>query len=135
APDVVPERDGVGPGCEQLVRELRRDPDAVGDVLAVDDDDVGVELVTQGRQPLLDRSASRHADDVGHEQEFQGSVRVGAPRSSIETWFPASCVKRASAWCSTLERSSTRPTFVVEAAMAEPTVNPGSATSRVRETT
>ena len=46
-PRVVAERDRVGAGGEQLVGEPRRDPDAVGGVLAVDDADVDLELVAQ----------------------------------------------------------------------------------------
>jgi hypothetical protein len=46
---VVAERDRVGAGAEQLVRELRRDADAVGDVFSVDDDEVGRELLAQRR--------------------------------------------------------------------------------------
>ena len=39
---VVAERDDVDAGGEQLVGDLRRDPEAAGDVLAVDDDEVGL---------------------------------------------------------------------------------------------
>jgi hypothetical protein len=38
---VVAERDDVGARAQQAVGELARDPGAVGDVLAVDDADVG----------------------------------------------------------------------------------------------
>jgi hypothetical protein len=89
---VIPERDRVGSGGEQFLGELGRDPDAVGDVLAVDDREVGLELVTQRRQPFLDRPAPRDTDYVGDEEEPQGRLKVVAPRASIETWFPASCV-------------------------------------------
>jgi hypothetical protein len=44
---VVAERDRVGARGEQPVGELRCDPDAVGDVLAVDDADVGAELLSE----------------------------------------------------------------------------------------
>jgi hypothetical protein len=44
---VVAERDHVRTRREQLVRELRRDPDAVGDVLAVDDADVDAKLLAE----------------------------------------------------------------------------------------
>jgi hypothetical protein len=89
---VVAERDRVGARLQQPVGELRRDPDAVGDVLAVDDDDVGRDLVAERRQPFLDGPPPGDADDVGNEEQPQGRLRVVAPRSSIETWFPASCV-------------------------------------------
>jgi hypothetical protein len=41
---VVAKRDRVGTRCEELARELRREADAVGRILAVDDADVDVEL-------------------------------------------------------------------------------------------
>jgi hypothetical protein len=44
---VIPERDRVGAGGEQAIGQLRRDSDAVGDVLSVDDADVGRELLPQ----------------------------------------------------------------------------------------
>jgi hypothetical protein len=69
APGVVAERDRVRAGRQQLVRELRRDPDAVGDVLAVDDADVDVELVAKRGQTLLERAPSGRADDIGDEED------------------------------------------------------------------
>jgi hypothetical protein len=42
---VVAERDRIGARGEEAVGQLRGDADAVGDVLAVDDADRGVELV------------------------------------------------------------------------------------------
>jgi hypothetical protein len=45
APDVVPEGDRIGAGREHAVGELRRDADAVGEILAVEDAEVGVQLV------------------------------------------------------------------------------------------
>jgi hypothetical protein len=46
---VVSERHDVGARCEQLLGELRRDPGAVGDVLAVDDARIDAELLAQAR--------------------------------------------------------------------------------------
>jgi len=62
---VVAERHDVCAGREQLLGELRRDAGPVGDVLAVDDACVDIELFTQLRQMLLDRSPARWAEDVG----------------------------------------------------------------------
>jgi hypothetical protein len=42
---VVPESDRIGAGREHAVGELRRDADAVGEILAVEDAEVGAELV------------------------------------------------------------------------------------------
>jgi hypothetical protein len=46
---VVAERDRVRPGGEDPLRELAGDAGAVGDVLAVDDAEVDVELLAQAR--------------------------------------------------------------------------------------
>jgi len=54
---VIAECHDVRAGREQPLGELRRDPGAVGDVLAVDDARVGVELLAQGRETLLDSPA------------------------------------------------------------------------------
>ena len=60
---------------------------------------------------------------------------VAAARSSMATWLPASCVYFESACFSTPERSSIRPTFVLDAAIVEPTVRAGSGLRCVSETT
>ena len=94
---MVAERDDVGARGEQAFGELRRDAGAVGDVLAVDDADVGVELVAQPRQSLLDRAPPRKAEDVGEEEDSQFRTSDAAGRSSTDTWLPESFVYRASA--------------------------------------
>jgi hypothetical protein len=88
---VVPEGDRISAGGEHLVRKFRRDSDSVGEVLAVQDADVGVQLLTQRRKALLDGAPAGDADDVCDEEDPQGR-RFAAARSSIETWLPASCV-------------------------------------------
>jgi hypothetical protein len=89
---VVPERHDVRARREQLVGELRRDAGAVGDVLAVHDADVGIELRAQRGQSLLDGASARDAEDVREEEKSQLRMSDAAGRSSIETWFPASFV-------------------------------------------
>jgi len=89
---VVAERDRVGAGGEQDVGELGRDPDAVRDVLAVDDADVGVELVAQAWQPRLDRVPASDAANVGEEKNSQFSTSDAAGRSVTDTWLPESFV-------------------------------------------
>jgi hypothetical protein len=89
---VVAERHDVRAGREQLLRELRRDAGAVGDVLAVDDARVDLELFAQARQPLLDRPTARWAEDVGEEEDSQLRTSAAAGRTSTETWLPASFV-------------------------------------------
>jgi hypothetical protein len=89
---VVAERDRVRAGREQLVRELAGDARAVGDVLAVDDADVGVELLAQAGQPLLDRLPAGGAEDVCEEKDPQLRASAAEGRTSIDTWLPASFV-------------------------------------------
>jgi hypothetical protein len=89
---VVPERDHVRAGGEQLVGELAGDAGAVGDVLAVDDAEVRDELVAQTGQALFDRAPSGDAEDVREKEKSQLRTSDAAGRSSIETWFPASFV-------------------------------------------
>jgi hypothetical protein len=82
---VVAERHDVGARTEQPVGELRRDPGAVRDVLAVDDAEVGAELVTKPRQALLDRTSARDAEDVGEKQDSQFRTSDAAGRNVTET--------------------------------------------------
>jgi hypothetical protein len=89
---VIAERDHVRPGSQQGVGELRRDPCSVGDVLTVDDAEVGVELVAQRRKALLERTSSGDPEDVGEEKELQLRTSADAGRISTETWLPASFV-------------------------------------------
>jgi hypothetical protein len=89
---VVTQRDHVGAGREQLLGELRSDAGAVGDVLAVDDADVRLELVAQPGQAFFDRAPAGDAEDIREEEKSQLRTSVAAGRSSIETWLPASFV-------------------------------------------
>ena len=69
SPDVVPERDHVGAGGQQPLRELRRDARAVRGVLSVDDAELDPELGPQARQPVLDRPPTGRAEDIADEQD------------------------------------------------------------------
>jgi hypothetical protein len=91
-PDVVAEREHVDSRAEEPVRELRRDPDAVGRVLGVGDDEVEVELLAQALEPLLDRAQAGPAVDICDEEELQGVARLAAGCTSNDAWFPASWV-------------------------------------------
>jgi hypothetical protein len=75
---VVAERDRVGAGGEDLLRQLRRQAYAVRSVLSIDNADVDVELVSEARQTLLEDAAARMPDDVGDEEEDQGTLRDAA---------------------------------------------------------
>ena len=118
---MIAERDHVGARGEQLVRELRRDPGAVRDVLAVDDAEVGGELVAQAGQPLLHGAAPRGTEDVCEEEESQLRTSVAAGRSSTVTWLPASFVYRASACFSMRARLTTLPSLVAPPITFAPT--------------
>jgi hypothetical protein len=87
---VVAERDHVGSGGEDAGGELRRDPDAIRGVLAVDDAERGAELLPQAGQPLLDGAPAGSADDVAYEEDLQRSVSVAAGRTDSDTLLPAS---------------------------------------------
>jgi hypothetical protein len=89
---VVAERDHVGAGGQDSVGELRRDPDAVRRVLAVDDAEPSAELLAQRSQPLLERTPSRRADDVTDEEDLQRTDSTAAGRTDSDTLLPASCV-------------------------------------------
>ena len=84
AEGVVPERDRVGAGREQAVGEAWRDPDPVGGVLAVQHAGVDLELGLERLEPLLDRPASRRADDVRDEEDAQEVRSARLPRRSGE---------------------------------------------------
>jgi hypothetical protein len=89
---VIAERDDVGTGGEDPLGELRREPAAVGGVLAVDDAEGGAELLAQARQALLDRSAPGRAEDVCDEEEPQGVTSVAEVWTVTAKWSPASWV-------------------------------------------
>ena len=67
---VVAERDHVDPGGEHLVGELRRDADAPGDVLAVDDHEIRLMALTQRRQQTEQGPFAEPPDDVSDEQNL-----------------------------------------------------------------
>jgi hypothetical protein len=75
---VVSKCDHVGARGEEPVGEPRRQPGAVGRVLTVRDAEVCVELVAESGQSVLDRPTPRCAEDVGDEQNLQGSESVAA---------------------------------------------------------
>jgi hypothetical protein len=82
---VVAERHDVGARCKKLLRQLRCDPGAVCDVLAVDDAEVCAELFAQPWQVLFDCTSTRDAEDVGEEEEFQLRTSAAAGRISTDT--------------------------------------------------
>jgi hypothetical protein len=74
---VVAERDDVGAGREQLVGVARRDADAARGVLAVDHDEVGVQLRAQVAQHAAYGAPAGGADHVADEQD-RGQGRHGS---------------------------------------------------------
>ena len=81
SPDVVAQRHDVGAGRKQLVRELRRDSGAVGDVLAVDDAEVDAELFAQRAEPLLDSAPPGRAEHVGEKEKSHLAPLAAAGRA------------------------------------------------------
>ncbi len=70
-PGVIAERDHVRAGGEEPLGELRRDPHAVGDVLAVQDAEADAVLLPQVAQARLDGVAAGRADHVSDEEDPQ----------------------------------------------------------------
>jgi hypothetical protein len=66
---VVAQRDRVDAGGEHLLGDLRRDAQATGGVLAVDDDECGLVALAQRRQAVEQRAPADAADDVTGEQD------------------------------------------------------------------
>jgi hypothetical protein len=91
-PDVVAGRENVGAGSEELLRQLRGQPEPVGCVLAVDNAEMGAELVPELWQPRLDGAASGRSEDVCEEKDSQGVARALAACTSMCTCWPLSCV-------------------------------------------
>ena len=73
---VVAQRDRVDAVGEQLVGELGRDPQPAGDVLAVDDDERGLEPPAQLGQQPEQRAPAEAADHVADEQDGWGAWHV-----------------------------------------------------------
>jgi hypothetical protein len=79
---VVAERDDVDAAVEELVGELRRDPEPAGDVLGVDHDEGRRVLRAQRGEQAEQRPPAEAADDVADEE--QGRRRFGhAPYSPV----------------------------------------------------
>src|SRR5262249_31570885 len=91
---VVAQCDHVGPRAQQAVGEFWSDAGAVGDVLAVDDADVGLELLPQPGQSRLDRVAAGDAEDVSEKEKVQNSAQDEAlcRRDALCGTFAASSV-------------------------------------------
>src|SRR5262249_43149 len=118
APDPVPERDHVGAGGQDPLRDLRGDAAAVGSLLPVDDREVGPELLAQRPELRLDGPAARRPEHVRDEEDPQRPWRVAAGWTSSSTWLPSSFVYCASACFSTPDMSSTCPSFEPDAVTA-----------------
>ena len=76
-PDVIPARDDVDAGGKDRVSQRRRQPHPTRDVLAVGGDEVDPAGGAQSRQHLLDRVATRLADQVADHQD---AARPGRTR-------------------------------------------------------
>ena len=91
-PDVVAGRENVRAGGEELLRQLGRQPEPVGGVLAVDDAEVDAQLVPELGQPGLDGAPPGRSEDVCEKKDFQGVARALAGCTSMCTCCPLSCV-------------------------------------------
>ena len=82
---VVAERDHVDAGREQLVGDLRRDPEAARGVLAVDDDERRGVALAQHRQAVEQRAPPDAADDVADEQDARTPALRPVARAARRT--------------------------------------------------
>jgi hypothetical protein len=73
-PHVVARRHDVSPGGKEFVGELLRQAYAVRGVLAVDDAEIGFELVAKAGEVTLDRPAPGRAEDVADEEDLQAEM-------------------------------------------------------------
>jgi hypothetical protein len=71
APDVVAGRENVRPSGEELLRQLRGQPQSIRDVFRVDDAEVDVELVTKVVEPRLDGATAGWPEDVAEKENAQ----------------------------------------------------------------
>jgi len=74
---VVAERNDVDAGGEELVGDLRRDPQPPGCVLAVDDDERRLVAFAQPGQQPEQRALAKRSDDVADEENARGLFRHG----------------------------------------------------------
>ena len=66
---VVPKRDRVDARREQLIGDLRGDPQPAGDVLSVDDDELGRVALAQQREAVEQRAPADAPHEVADEQD------------------------------------------------------------------
>ena len=77
--------DHIGARVEQTFRDPRGDADPVGGVLTIDNTEVDLVIGPDRFQMLLDRPASGRAEDIGEEEDSQGSATLAAGTTSIWT--------------------------------------------------
>ena len=75
---MVAQRDDVDPRVQELVGDLRRDPESARDVLAVDHDESGSVAFTQLGKKRQQGPAPESADEVADEEDARGGVGHGA---------------------------------------------------------
>ena len=106
-PDVVAGGDDVGPGVVEFLANFGRDAEAMGRVLAVDDDEIEVQPITQPGQLFLDHGAAGPPYHVAAKQHSHDDIRT--PRQSATIWIAPSSVtiqSRRWSWFSSGTRST-----------------------------
>ena len=82
---MVAERDHVDAGGEQLVGDLGGDAEPAGDVLAVDDDEVGRVGARAARAAAQQRAPAEPADEVTEEQDAVArAIRRSTPSAILQ---------------------------------------------------
>ena len=92
---VIAECDHVDPGREQLVGDLRRDPEPAGNVLAVDDDERRVVALAQHRQQRQQRATAGRTDEIAAEEDSGSRGHPASLTARDRTRFPKQTARRA----------------------------------------
>ena len=80
---VIAGRDQVGPGGEEVLTDGRREAEAAGGVLAVDDDRVEGQLGAQRREAVDQRLAPGPPDHVAAEQQSHACPDASAAANAV----------------------------------------------------
>ena len=108
-PAVVAAGDDIDARGVELFADLAGDAEAAGRVLAVDDDEIGIQLLAQRRQVREHGVAPRSSDDVAAKQNLHELVRPPAAGWSPTRRAPVSVISQSSGTsagsCGTLSTS------------------------------
>ncbi|MCY1300295.1 hypothetical protein D9M70_498560 [compost metagenome] len=102
-PDVIAGRHHVGAGVDRLEKDVFGDAETAGRILAVDDDEIELEVTNQSWKPLPDRRTARLAHHISQKQKphARSNPTRAARRKRVSGCCVRNCVKQR-------DRASTR---------------------------